>query len=101
MVLLISCPPLKDWICCKHNGAYAVIVGRGLENETPACAKDNNNYNMGGIMEYEVRLVVSYKGDEVDETIIQALEDAGIKVDFMSIIDASGDFHPEYMSVEA
>lgn len=52
-------------------------------------------------MEYEVRLVVSYKGDEVDETIIQALEDAGIKVDFMSIIDASGDFHPEFMSVEA
>ena len=52
-------------------------------------------------MEYEVRLVVSYKGDEVDETIIQALEDAGIKVDLMSIIDASGDFHPEYMSVEA
>lgn len=78
-----------------------MIVGRGLDNETPASAKDIINYNMGGIMEYEVRLVVSYKGDEVDETIIQALEDAGIKVDFMSIIDASGDFHPEFMSVEA
>ena len=52
-------------------------------------------------MEYEVRLVVTYKGDEVDESIIQALEDAGIKVDFMSIIDASGEFHPEFMSVEA
>jgi hypothetical protein len=53
------------------------------------------------VMEYEVRLVVSYSGDDVDENIIQALEDAGIKVDFMSIIDASGDFHPEFMSVEA
>lgn len=52
-------------------------------------------------MEYEVRLVVSYSGVDVDENIIQALEDAGIKVDFMSIIDASGEFHPEFMSVEA
>jgi hypothetical protein len=53
------------------------------------------------MMEYEVRLVVTYKGDEIDESIIQALEDAGIKVDFMSIADASGEFHPEFMSVEA
>jgi len=53
------------------------------------------------IMEYEVRLVITYKGDEIDESIIQALEDAGIKVDFMSIVDASGEFHPEFMSVEA
>ena len=52
-------------------------------------------------MEYEVRLVVSYSGDEIDETIIQALEDAGIKVSLMSIIDAIGNFHPEFMSVEA
>ncbi len=52
-------------------------------------------------MEYEVRLVVSYSGEEIDESIIQALSDAGIKVDFMSIIDASGEFHPEFMSVEA
>jgi hypothetical protein len=53
------------------------------------------------VMEYEVRLVVSYDGTEIDESIIQALEDAGIKVDFMSITDASGEFHPEFMSVEA
>lgn len=52
-------------------------------------------------MEYEVRLVVSYDGTEIDESIIQALEDASIKVDFMSITDASGEFHPEFMSVEA
>lgn len=76
------------------------IVGRGLDNKTPASAKENNN-NMGDIMEYEVRMVVTYKGGEIDEDIIQALEDAGIKVDFMSIVDASGEFHPEYMSVEA
>jgi len=53
------------------------------------------------MMEYEVRLVVTYNGAELDEDIIQALEDAGIKVDFMSIVDASGEFHPEFMSVEA
>jgi len=77
-------------------------VGRGLDDKTPASAKDNNNNNIWeNIMEYEVRLVVTYKGDEIDESIIQALEDAGIKVDFMSIIDASGEFHPEFMSVEA
>ena len=85
-----------------HNSAYADIVGRGLDNKTPASAKDNNNNNIWEyMMEYEVRLVVTYKGDEIDESIIQALEDAGIKVDFMSIIDASGEFHPEFMSVEA
>jgi len=56
---------------------------------------------MGDIMEYEVRMVVTYNGGEIDEDIIQALEDAGIKVDFMSIVDASGEFHPEFMSVEA
>jgi hypothetical protein len=53
------------------------------------------------MMEYEVRLVVTYDGAEIDESIIQALEDASIKVDFMSIVDASGEFHPEFMSVEA
>lgn len=85
-----------------HNSAHADIVGRGLDNKTPASAKDNNNNNIWEyMMEYEVRLVVTYKGDEIDESIIQALEDAGIKVDFMSIIDASGEFHPEFMSVEA
>ena len=85
-----------------HNSAYADIVGRGLDDKTPASAKDNNNNNIWEyMMEYEVRLVVTYKGDEIDESIIQALEDAGIKVDFMSIIDASGEFHPEFMSVEA
>jgi hypothetical protein len=26
-----------------HNSAYADIVGRGLDNKTPASAKDNNN----------------------------------------------------------
>ena len=76
-------------------------VGRGLDDKTPASAKDNNNNIWENIMEYEVRLVVTYKGDEIDESIIQALEDAGIKVDFMSIADASGEFHPEFMSVEA
>jgi hypothetical protein len=30
-----------------HNSAYADIVGRGLDNETPASAKDNNNKHMG------------------------------------------------------
>jgi hypothetical protein len=83
-----------------HNSAYADIVGRGLDNETPASAKDNNNI-WENMMEYEVRLVVTYDGAEIDESIIQALEDAGIKVDFMSIVDASGEFHPEFMSVEA
>lgn len=78
------------------------IVGRGLDDKTPASAKDNINNNIWeNMMEYEVRLVVTYKGDEIDESIIQALEDAGIKVDFMSIVDASGEFHPEFMSVEA
>ena len=76
-------------------------VGRGLDDKTPASAKDNNNYIWENIMEYEVRMVVTYDGGEIDEDIIQALEDAGIKVDFMSIIDASGEFHPEFMSVEA
>ena len=52
-------------------------------------------------MEYEVRLVVTHNGDNIGQDIIQALEDAGIKVDFMSIIDASGEFHPEFMRVEA
>jgi hypothetical protein len=86
-----------------HNSAYADIVGRGLDDKTPASAKDNNNNNniWENMMEYEVRLVVTYDGAEIDESIIQALEDAGIKVDFMSIVDASGEFHPEFMSVEA
>jgi glutathionylspermidine synthase len=83
-----------------HNSAHADIVGRGLDNETPASAKDNNNI-WENMMEYEVRLVVTYDGAEIDESIIQALEDASIKVDFMSIVDASGEFHPEFMSVEA
>jgi hypothetical protein len=26
-----------------HNSAYADIVGRGLDDKTPASAKDNNN----------------------------------------------------------
>lgn len=85
-----------------HNSAYADIVGRGLDNKTPASAKDNNNNNIWeNVMEYEVRLVVTYDGGSMDEDIIQALEDANIKVDFMSIVDASGEFHPEFMSVEA
>ena len=85
-----------------HNSAHADIVGRGLDDKTPASAKDNNNNNIWEyMMEYEVRLVVTYDGAEIDESIIQALEDAGIKVDFMSIVDASGEFHPEFMSVEA
>jgi hypothetical protein len=78
-------------------------VGRGLDNKTPASANDNNNNNniWENVMEYEVRMVVTYDGGSMDEDIIQALEDAGIKVDFMSIVDSSGEFHPEYMSVEA
>lgn len=52
-------------------------------------------------MEYEVRLVVTYNGDQIDEDIISALEDYGIKLDCMTIIDSSGEFHPEFISVEA
>lgn len=99
--MLISCPPLKDWICCKHNGAYAVIVGRGLDNETPASAKDIINYNMGGNMRYEVQLVVTYTGDTIGDDIIQGLSDAGIKVEYMTVADSNGEFYPEYISVEA
>jgi hypothetical protein len=56
---------------------------------------------MGGIMEYEVRLVVTHSGDNIGQDIIQALLDAGIKMDYMSIIGADGEFYPEFMSVEA
>jgi hypothetical protein len=57
--------------------------------------------NMGDIMEYEVRLVITHSGDNIGQDIIQALLDAGIKMDYMSIIGADGEFHPEFMSVEA
>ena len=30
-----------------HNSAHADIVGRGLDNKTPASAKDNNKQHMG------------------------------------------------------
>jgi hypothetical protein len=57
--------------------------------------------NMGDIMEYEVRLVITHSGDNIGQDIIQALLDAGIKMDYMSIIGADGEFQPEFMSVEA
>lgn len=80
-----------------------MIVGRGLDDKTPASAKDIINYNMGEKMKikYEVQLVVSYSGDDITEDIIQALEDAGIKVAYMAIATSDGEFYPEYMSVEA
>ena len=50
---------------------------------------------------YEVQLVVSYDGGDVTEDVIQALEDAGMKVAYLAAATPDGEFYPEYMCWEA
>jgi hypothetical protein len=50
---------------------------------------------------YEVQLVVSYDGGNVTEDVIQALEDAGMKVAYLAAATPDGEFYPEYMCWEA